>query len=433
MNLRPMIIAALIVAPVKVLAQTPVNADDWTLRAPVMVPPGVAGFVAIELTDEAIDAAQPGLGDLRIVDAAGYPVPHLVRRTIPAPAELVWATYPLINQTWVDGEYARAVVDFQSPKRIDRLRVETSGASFRRYALLEASYDGVSWETLDAMWLFRLPSDNAVFTEDTFRFTAAEFRYLRVTVSNMEDEPGQIDIAGIETARFETETPATTPIKVVVTVLPLGPDEKNISAFEIDLGHRNLSIAGISIDVPDPYFHRRYSLNGIETVQRPTETGTVDEIVEHPIACSGVFYRIRREDRVEEHVVTPDFHSPWRRLRLRIFHDDNPPLDLVPSRISATRFPFPSVIFDTKPGARYTLLAGNSTVAAPSYDLARSVANLGPANLPAAALGKGDTSAIEAMVPWDERFGWLVWIALIAAAGLMAALIYKNIRRLKQE
>ncbi len=433
MNIRSLIVPALLVVPLTAIAQTPFKQEDWTLRAPINVPADISGFVAMELTGEVVDAAQPGLGDLRVVDAAGGLVPHLVRRTMPAPAELVWEAHPLINQTWVDSQYARAVVDFATPKRIDRLRVGTSGDSFRRYALLEASYDAVSWETLDAMWLFRLPAENTVFTEDTFRFRTAAFRYLRVTVSNMEDEPSQIDIAGVETAQFETDTPKTFPVKSVVTVLPLEPDEGNISAFEIDLGHRNLPIAGIAIDVPDPYFHRRYSLHGVEIVPRPTETGTVDEIVEHPIGCTGVFYRIRREDVIDEHLISGNFHSPWRKLRLRIYDDDNPALDLKTSRISAARYPLPSVIFDATPGGAYTLLAGNSSAAAPSYDLARSVENLDAATLPVATLGAGSAGTLVETSPWSERFGWLIWAALIAAAGLMGALILANIRRMKTD
>jgi hypothetical protein len=114
----------------------------------------------------------------------------------------------------------------------------------------------------EEVWLFdvSLPSQN--FKVDTIKFPANNFRYLRLTVYNMTDDSRRITIETVKSAFQRTELEKELEPVAVKQMVVSQDEKKNQSIIELDLGFRNLPVAGIQLETTTPYFYRGYELLG---------------------------------------------------------------------------------------------------------------------------------------------------------------------------
>lgn len=389
----------------------------WTWECPIVGPPtggdGEPGFGAklrkpnfarLLLTPGVVDKSQRSLNDLRILDEAGTLVPHVVHRDLSEAPAPTWEGVHLVNRTYRTGEYARVTLDFRRRAVKNRLRVALSGQNFRRYAVLEGREGGSDWSTVDTAWLVDISDAQRTFTVDTFRFPPNDFAYLRLTVFNMEDEDGRIEIEGVQTVHVEKPEPPKVPVDAEITALGSVEEPSNATIFEIDLGFKNVPAMLLEFDAGDVYFHRGFELRGRNLsavqVRRKVETGwhNLEGDVPWSFARKGVFYRIQRDNgvaqplkaeqplKVEEHLSIEDISIPYRYLELRIFNADDRPLDIGPAQIRVTRRELPSLAFEYEPEHTYTLIFANLRAGAPQYDTARAIAGVGSQDLPQVTL-----------------------------------------------
>ena len=415
------------------------DARGWKWSAPLETEPDRSGFVRLNISPEVVDKSQRSLRDLRVVDENRELVPHIVHFEQPA-TELVWREVVLMNQVYREGEYARAVLNFGGRKIRNRVRVRLTGEDFRRYALLEGSDDGEQWGTVDAMWMFRIHDGTEVYETDTFKFSNNNLPYMRLSVFNMEDEAGRIGFDVVETAyNITVQLPTEA---VTITVESVQPDEKdgNVTLFDIDLPYKNLPLKAIAFNAIDPYFYRRYELQGrdadTETIQRKTETGWDDEERKVPwrTVKRGIVYRMERDGELRESTTIDNISPSYRHFRLRIINGDDAPLEIRPASFSVTRGPFGTLVYEQQPGKSYVLLYGNLDADAAEYDLAKAFDNLGERDLPSVTLAVAQALPQEAdPLAWAERYAWAIWVVLVVAVGLLLALIARNMGRLTPE
>ena len=100
-----------------------------------------AGRVALVLDRDVYDAARSDLGDLRVVDETGSPVPYLLERGL-AGGAAEKATPRLFNRTFVRGRTETASVDFGERLWKRDVMLSLSGDNFRRRVTVDASDDG---------------------------------------------------------------------------------------------------------------------------------------------------------------------------------------------------------------------------------------------------------------------------------------------------
>ena len=421
-------------------AQVEFDSEGWGWKAEIVAADVPAGFVGLELTPPVVDAARPSLTDLRILDRDGRLVPHVISGPRKR-AEQSWAPVRLMNRTFMEGDFARATLDFGERTLKSDLRVTLSGDNYRRFALLEGSEDGALWSTVKSAWLFHFVDADLVYDATVFRFPPNDFPYLRLTAYNMEDEPATIDIVKVETSHHVVEDePEPIPVDVLMSRVEPEEDEGNVTIFDIDAGFRNLPLDALTIDPLSPYFYRRYELLGRDSVtevyERRTESALEPEERETPWRTirRGVFYRIERDDDTDESLSIEGFARSYRYLRLRIVNGDDAPLDVALQDIALTRGAFSSLVFERRPGEQYRLFFGNPKAAAPRYDLARSVENIDSADLPKIEIG-----SLTRLIPefkaesFLERYTWLIWAVLGLAVVIMTVLIAKNLRNLNPE
>ncbi len=432
-------IAAVLVSTISI-AQVQFESEDWSWEADIPTEDVPSGFTRLELTPEVLDAANRSLSDLRIVNREGRLVPHVKSRPAKA-TEQKWAGVRLINRTFMDGDFVRVTLDFGGRALKSHLRVALSGENYRRFALLEGSENGSSWSTVDSGWLFHFIDAGTVYDATILRFPPNDFPYLRLTVYNMEDEKDTIDIVKIETSHHGVDDgPQPIPMEVTATLVEPEEDEGNVTIYDLDTGYRNLPLKGLAIDPLSPYFYRRYELLGrdslTETYTRRTESALEPEEREtawRTIRC-GVFYRIERDDGVDEDLSIEGFRQPYRYLRLRILNGDDAPLDLALQDLALTRGAYSSLLFNHDSDLRYRLYFGNAKASAPQYDLARAVENMDGRELPTVRLGAITQLevALEAE-PLLERYTWAIWVVLVFAVAIMGWLILRNLRHMGVE
>jgi len=395
-----------------------------------------SGFVRLVIPPEVFNEGQATLNDLRVIDESKRLVPHVIHwGRVQETQRLEWQPARQINATFAPGKYATVAVDFGGTAEKNQITVSLSGQNYRRRALLEGSNDSQAWEVVaEDVWLFDVSLPGQNFKVDTIQFPTNNFRYLRLTVYHMTDDPRRITIETVQSAFQRTEMEkelAPMPVKHRA----VSHDEKNNQTIlELDLGFRNLPVASLRFEITTPYFYRGYELLGRneskEKVPRKTETrwDTIEQDVPWKSVHRGVLYRIQHKQKISESLKAEGVSAPYRYLQLRIFNGDNPPLKL--GGVSLYRRET-SLVFQVQPGQGYTLIGGNPKVGEASYDLAKSIQGIDEFMLPLVSLGP--LTAIqrkEQIPPWTERHSTLLWIILALAVGMMLIVILRNLKKL---
>jgi hypothetical protein len=409
--------------------------SGWGWQRPIAVGRN-SGFVRLAITPEIFDQSQAELNDLRVLDSSNSLAPHVVHwgrfREL---RRLEWLPARLLNETFLPEDFSRVTIDFQEMTEKNRIEVTLSGENYRRRALLEGSNDSKTWEVVaEDLWLFHVSLQGQKFKLDTLKFPANNFRYLRLTVYNMSDDPRRITIQSVKGAFYRTESKKELVLVPVESIQTSSDKRKKQSIFELDLGFRNLPIVMIKCQFNTPYFYRGYELLGrnqaVEKVRSKTESGwkTVERKVPWKSVNRGILYRTRYRKKIGESVEIESIHAPYRYLQLRVFNGDNPPLQL--GGVTVFRRDT-SLVFRAKSGQPYRLIGGNSKARAAEYDLAKAVRGVDEFSLPVVHPGPSAVLAPKKeMVPWSERHSVAILLVLFFAVGVMLRFIVKNLRGL---
>ncbi len=417
------------------------DAAEWSHRAPIALPESPTEFARVTLTEELVDRAQPDLHDLRVTNAENAPLRHFTARETPSNAEVVWKNAALLNTTYIEGAYARVTIDFGEPQRKDRIRVEIPGTNYRRYAELEGSPDGATWETVATDWLFRIVEPTREFRSETIAFPENDFPFLRLTVHNMEDESGRVTIGGVQWAdRVEPAHPET--FDVPVTVTRIDPDDPNDNrvVYELDLRWKHLPVHSIAMKAEEAFFYRGVEIYGrnakTHTVERRTDFGieTREEDAPWHRIRSDFIYRMMHEDDTRERLSFDGLAAPYRYLQLRVYNRDNQPLILDEGGFTVKRLALPAVVLETGGAETLHLYAGNPKASAPDYDLRQVLDQSTLDSLPEGSLGDLEALHEEAgAMPWAGMGEYALWGVLIVAVAVVIALIVRNLGQMKPE
>jgi hypothetical protein len=427
--------AIILVLAATAVAGAALDLKGWHWRRPIPVQ-ATPGFVRLSILPEVFDQSQAGLHDLRVLDDSNRLVPHVIHwGRVRVVRRLEWLPARLLNATYLPGKYARITADFSEMEEKNQITVRLSGENYRRRALVEGSNDGKAWEVVaEDLWLFDVSLPGRNFKVDTLKFPINNFRFLRMTVYNMADDPERISIQSVEAALLRTESEKELVPVPVKNIVRSYDEKRNQSVFELDLGFRNLPLVIMSCDITTPYFYRGYELLGRnqskKTVQRKTERGwqKAEQKTPWKSVRRGVLYRTRYKDKTSELVKVERVNAPYRYLQLRIFNGDNPPLQLGGVRIFRRDT---SLVFEARGGQAYTLIGGNPKARAADYDLARAVRQVEQLTLPVLQPGPAVyLTPEEKVAPWSERHGFVILVVLIVAVGVMLLLIVKNMRKL---
>jgi len=411
------------------------DAEGWRWERPIEGAVD-SGFVSLTLPRDVLAQSQPSLHDLRVVTGDSL-VPHIISWD-GTPQQKTMQDRPLsiINRTYEPRQFARAVLDFGSGVPKNRVRVQLSGDNYRRKVLIEGSADAATWELVaDNLWLVAVNLQERQFRSDELEFPPNNFRYLRLTVYNMPDDPDRIEFVG---ASAEGETPAVAGVaaeKHTLKPISVGTDPKDKhTSWVFDLQTRHAPITRLKFNISDPFFYRAFEVYGRNTtthlVQTQSETGMNTREVETPWTHlrSGVLFRILEETTTTTNLSLDGLGPAPRFLSLRVYNADNPPLALQDA-VASIRLP--RLVFSSAAGAPYKLFYGNDAAPAPVYDLGTAVRNLNLPQLPEVTLGKPQARKAAAKpAPWSERNAPLLLGGIVVLAAAFAWFLFGSIRKL---
>lgn len=411
------------------------DATHWTHVAPVSARIAEEeSLVEAELPPALLAVAADRAVDLRVAVAnTDEEIPHLLRDERPTVVrEKIRAR--VYNRVYEKDAYTRVTVDFGKRVMKNRIVVRTEGFDFRRRVTVEGGYDDRNWETLqEYVYLYRVrhPEKPGVvlYEKPEIPLPDNDFRYLRLTVHNGQDDVRRVDLDVVEAfMEVRNEPPMDTREAVIVQTTH---DEKlRRTVIELDLGSRHLPVEDIALEVGAPFFYRRVTLEARDaaekTAQRKRDDGAVVEMTEvvpwTPVGDT-VIYRFGEEPGAEASTSIPWPGPGARYARLIIEDFDNAPLSIARA---TTRYRRPIAEFPAKPGASYVLYVGNAEATEPQYDLIHYV-HVFKERVPGTV---GDVTSnpryglTAQPEPLWARYG--VFAALIAAALVLGFLLWRG-------
>jgi len=318
--------------------------NEWRNTQTLEVP--TKGLVRVNLPAETLDASQPGLEDLRIIDSAGNQVPYLIERLLPDAESTIRPTE--FRSTIENG--ATHLVLKTGTSAIIGVSLETPATHFMKAADVEGSNDGRTWTKLaGGDSLFQLPNGA---TKLRVSFPEGAWQFLRITIDELGSPPVPFTGAHLHKAR------TTAPAEAVSITVKTRDESPGTTRLDLDLGAANLTLGSLRIESSEPVFTRAVTLAVPEVRD--------DGIGERNIA-DAVIYRVNVNGKNEAHLEIPlESQIHTRELLVLIRNEDSPPISI--DAIRADRRLVRLIFFANQPG-QYSLLSGNTQCAAPRYDL----------------------------------------------------------------
>lgn len=337
-------VMACLLAALPAQAITP---NEWRFRQSVDVP--APGLVRLNLQPETLDAARPGLEDIRLLAPDGSEVPFLLERPAAPPRSSMRVRE---FRAEVEPNGTRLFLETGATQPLTSVRLETAGnAEFIKAAAVEGSNDGRRWQPLVARYpIFRTRGGE---TNLQIPIAPAAWKFLRITLDDTKTPQIPFTGASIEAGRVEL------PSQSFPVTIKSRDETPGVTRLALDLGAANLTPAFLRITAGEPLFTRRVNL-AVPVMQE-------DAIVERPVG-SATIYRVDLEGKSEAHLDIPvETQIQARELILLVQNGDSPPLAV--TEIKAERR-LELITFLAKTPGTFTLLAGNRQSSRPNYDIA---------------------------------------------------------------
>ncbi len=355
----------MLLAALAMLAALPAHAIEpaqWRQRAAFEVK--TPGSFGIELTPAVIDAAQPNLADIRLLDSQGRETPY---GFLNPPRTTGSRMVAAVNDVrLVDGATVITITTGTTDP-LSSVAIETAPGDFLKPAKIETSKGSDDWQVIaTGVPLFHKNGATQLMFP-LKRMTAA---FVRVTLDDTKTPP--LAITGVSLG----VAPATVvPLRTLAQPVAIRQREEfsGETVLTLDLGAAHLTLTALEFTSDEPVFSRAVTL-----AERQMQNETV---VERVIA-RGTLARGPEAAAGAPAVLTLNVPFAPRELILHIDNGDSPPLAL--SAIQARRLPR-EIVFNAPQAGAWTLLVGNPTAAAPRYDLA-GFANATPATIPMIAV-----------------------------------------------
>src|SRR5262245_38553321 len=342
LNAYVIVTLAIFVAVHTTLAFDP---NEWRYKQSFEVP--AKGLVRVSVPAATLEAAQPGLEDLRIIDSTGNQVPYLFERLLPDSESTTRATE---FRSTIENGATHLNLKTGTNVPIIGVSLETPATQFMKAANVEASNDGRTWTKLaGGESLFQLPNGA---TKRRVPLPEGVWQFLRITIDDLGSPAVPFTGAQLHKAR------TTAPAEAVAVTVKSRDESPGTTRLALDLGAANLTLGSLRIESNEPVFTRAVTL----AVPEVGDNG----IGERKIA-DAVIYRVNVNGKNEAHLEVPlesEIHT--RELLVLVRNEDSPPLSI--DSVRADRRLVRLTFFANQPG-QYSLLSGNSQCAPPRYDL----------------------------------------------------------------
>ena len=319
--------------------------NDWRNTQTLDVP--AKGLVRINVPATTLNAAQPGLEDLRIIDSTGNQVPYLIERLLPDTESTI---RPTEFRSTIENGATQLNLKTGTSAPIVGVNLETPATHFMKAADVEGSNDGRTWTKLaGGDSLFQLPNGA---TKGRISLPEGAWQLLRITIDDLGSTP--VPFTGAQLHKARTNAPA----EAVEVTIRSRDESPGTTRLALDLGAANLILGSLRIESNEPVFTRAVTLAVPEVSD--------DGIRERDITDAAI-YRVNVNGKHEAHLEIPlESQIQTPDLLVLIRNEDSPPISI--DAVRADRRLVRLTFFANQPG-QYSLLSGNTQAIAPRYDL----------------------------------------------------------------
>lgn len=319
--------------------------NEWRNTQTLDVP--ARGLARVNVPATTLNAAQPGLEDLRIIDSSGNQVPYLIERLLPDTESRV---RPPEFRSTIENGATQLNLKTGTTAPIIGVSLETPATQFMKAVDVEGSNDGRTWTKLaGGDSLFHLPNGA---TKLRVSLPEGVWQLLRITIDDLGSPP--MPFTGAQLHKARTSAPA----EAVAVTIKSRDESPGTTRLALDLGAANLTLGSLRIESTEPVFTRAVTLAVPEVSD--------DGIGERDIT-DAVIYRVNVNGKNEAHLEIPlESQIKTRELLVLIRNEDSPPISI--DAVRADRRLVRLTFFANHPG-QYSLLSGNTQSIAPRYDL----------------------------------------------------------------
>ncbi len=396
--------------------------ESWQYKRPISAPEGVQGYVRAKL-DADVYAKSPNLQDLRVLDENNEEIPY---QLVEQQARLSSNYYPsTILDSSVRNGQRMFIIDLGSSGVIhSRLNIQTSSYNYKKKVYVYASnerldHDDSSWRLISSsntIYNFNDPQLGFNATSGDVQYPKSSARYLRVVIG--EGQGGPVNVPSVQVYKYEVtgaeEETMTVPVKVDQNV-----DAKS-TEITADLGASGIPTHTIILSSSDKNFDRRAVVQGSNDGKNWT------------LLSQAYIFNVNTALFTGSQLTLTYPEARTRYVRVVVFNEDNRPLTF--SSSVSMRGIVRNVIFEALPNHTYSLYYGNPSVAAPRYDLARLFKYIESENLPGAELRAAEVNTFYVappppVIPFTERFPYLLNIALVILVAIIGVFIVVYVRK----
>src|SRR5258708_32393854 len=240
---------AIVALTIVVAAQTCLAFDpnEWRNTQGLEVP--AKGLVRVSVPAATLDAAQPGLEDLRIVDSTGNQVPYLIERLLPDAESTI---RPAEFRSAIENGATHLILKTGTSAPIIGVSLESPATRFMKAADVEGSNDGRTWIKLaGGDSLFQSPNGA---TKLRVSFPEGAWQFLRITIDDLGSPPMPFTGAHLHKAR------TTAPAEAVAATIKSRAESPATTRLALDLGAANLTLGSLRIESDEPVFTRGVTL-----------------------------------------------------------------------------------------------------------------------------------------------------------------------------
>ena len=410
-----LLLAVLFVALSMGVALADFRIQDWRYVKSIQFSEGLAEEKLAEVAPdiEVFGESASGLVDLRIVENGESEVPfQMLIETGTSQRGRIQAN--IRDQGFVPGEYTGFVVDLDKAGALhNEIEIFTASQNFQRIVQIEGGNDGEIWTVLQKgarIFDFTLKDPNFTTKNTRISYPESTVRYLRVRILNEAGEK-PLDISGTSVFSVVDE-PDNETVYAAAIVKRSEDSERRVNLLTVDLGVNGAPNSRLVVETAQVNFYRRVSLEA-----------SADAQIWRSIGATGELFSYETAKFVGSQLTVTYPETTLRYLRMTVYNEDNPPLDIDGLKIHGVSR---KLLFPARPGASYELYYGNSEARTPSYDLKRFLPYLETEGLTRGLLGPqtNNPGITIPKKPFTERLPWLIPVVVALTAVAVGFLLF---------
>jgi hypothetical protein len=401
------------------------------------------GLIGLKLPPDLYGVTRNDMADVRVIAVENESLRHVeVSFVLIQPHdhdEYREHSVPVINLSRVDGKTQFWLDMGEEPGPIREIEILINDAE-RNYERAVSVFGADRRDAEDADWAL-LTDDGYLLdrTRDEHRlrvgrieFPRSQFRFYRTVIDDAGEPP--LDIIGVKEADRERVRVPRRQFHGEVLSRQHDADDKSTRVI-VDLGYARLPTLGVRVDVEyTGDYHRSVQLEQTDSL------AVEEKETRWRHVASFDLYRIERPGRRPAYGDGLEYgETRGRYLRLTIDNGDDRPLHVAGvTALAIDRLLVCERSRLSAAGSSVAVYAGDELLAAPRYDLARTVGTIEPNALPpVVALAAREANPYfrgptEPKRPWSEEHQTLLWtltiFGVVVLGGLTALMLWRAAR-----